>query len=88
MKRKIIALNDEVRKAKAKLAEIEQIRLEAEAEEKQIIDSVDCMIKQMEEDNGLFCGVMLTKNDIVAIVDIALKSGEEVKIPYKIYFNT
>ncbi|MDP2060676.1 MAG: hypothetical protein Q8J97_13120 [Flavobacteriaceae bacterium] len=88
MARKIIALNNEVLKAKEKLAEIERIRLEAENEEALKMEVSGKQIDEIAAENGMFVGVILTKADIVAIIDMALKSGgENVKIPYRLYFN-
>lgn len=34
-----------------------------------------------------FCGVIVTKQDILNLIDIMLKTGENISIPFKLYFN-
>jgi hypothetical protein len=35
----------------------------------------------------MFCGIILNHADLIAVVDLALKTGESVKIPFRLYFN-
>jgi len=87
MKRKIIALNEEVKKAQEKLAEVEQLRIEAEKEEQNLVASVQAQIGEIEKTSNVFIGVVLTHQDLLAVLDIALKTGESVKVPFRIYIN-
>jgi len=71
----------------AELDNIQKMAVEAEQEEQEKISSVKEQITAICTSNEMFCGIILTPNDITAIVDLALKSRENVKIPYTLYFN-
>lgn len=85
MARKIKAINEQVLKAKEKLAEVEKLKQEAEAEEKAIIEDAEKLIAEHTKANGLFCGVILDRQNLVAVLDLALRTGEPVKIPARCY---
>jgi hypothetical protein len=87
MARKIIALNEEVKKAQEKLAEIERLKIEAEKEETILLESVTNQINELQTTNNVFVGMTITRQDLLAIVDIALQSGENVKVPFRVYIN-
>jgi hypothetical protein len=87
MTRKIIALNEEVKKAQEKLAEIERLKIEAEKEETILLESVTYQINELQTTNNVFVGMTITRQDLLAIVDIALQSGENVKVPFRVYIN-
>jgi hypothetical protein len=87
MARKIKSLKQEAAKALEKFKESERLLAEAEEEEHKTVERVEQTINALISDHGLFCGVILTHSDLVSILDIALKTGENVKIPFKLYFN-
>jgi hypothetical protein len=85
--RKIKVVYNEKKQLLEKVAELERLQAEAEAEEKQKIESATSSIETIASDIEMFCGVILSQQDIVAVVDLALKTGEPVKIPFKLYFK-
>lgn len=87
MERKTKKINIEKLEAKKRLEEIEKLEQEAQAEEISKVQSIEQSITKICTDNEMFCGIILTKQDILAIVEIAMQSGENVKIPFKLYFN-
>lgn len=84
-KTKVIQL--EVSKAAEKLVEVQKLQEEAEQEEKKLVEDVEAKIKAIADGQNLFVGAILTRHDLLAILDIALQTGESVKVPFKIYFN-
>jgi hypothetical protein len=70
-----------------RLREIETLKAEAEAEEKAKMDSVQNQIDEIFSENDMFCGIILTWEDIASIVRLALETKENVRIPYRLYFN-
>ncbi len=62
----------------------EEERKAKEEDEKLYLKTVDG-IGKLAEDGGYFVGVTLTHNDILAIVDLAMRTKESIKIPYRLY---
>ena len=87
MARKLKKINEEKLEVQKKLAEIERLELEAQQEEQDKLDMVNGAINSLCETNSMFCGVTLTHEDLISVIQLALKSGEQVKIPFRIYFN-
>lgn len=76
------------RRAKELQSQIEEAeRLENEAieEEKRIFEKTESDINQMTNDAGYFCGVILSREDVLAIVDLMIQTKQNVKIPFKLY---
>ncbi len=55
-----------------------------EEEDKLYKDTVEG-ISNIADKGDFFVGVILTHNDILAVVDLAMKSKEAIKIPYRLY---
>jgi polysaccharide deacetylase 2 family uncharacterized protein YibQ len=87
MARKLKTINTEKLEAQKKLAEIERLELEAQQEEKNILETAAKNIENVCTLNNLFCGVILTHEDLITVLQMALKSGEQIKIPFRLYFN-
>ncbi|HSW67351.1 MAG TPA: hypothetical protein VLH16_02100 [Bacteroidales bacterium] len=85
--RKTIAINKEVEQARERLAEMERLKLEADTEEKALLDAIEAEIKDIADRNDMFCGAILGKEDIVSIVQLALNTGGQVQIPFKLYYK-
>ncbi len=62
----------------------EEERKAKEEEEKLYKDTVEG-IDVLAEKGDFFVGVILTHNDILAVIDLAMKSKEAIKIPYRLY---
>jgi sialic acid synthase SpsE len=85
--RKVRLIQKESREAIEALKELEARREQAEAEEKELIESVTEQIKETCDERGLFCGVVLTPKDLGAIVELMATQKESVKIEFKLYFK-
>jgi hypothetical protein len=78
----------EVLDIKKKELEEAELRYKQELEaEKKVLEDMETVIKEMEESRGVFCGIILGAEDIAAVVQLALKSKENVRIPFKLYYN-
>jgi hypothetical protein len=62
----------------------EEERKAKEEEEKLYKDTVEG-IDKLADKGDFFVGVILTHNDILAVIDLAMKSKEAIKIPYRLY---
>jgi hypothetical protein len=71
--------------AQVKIAEA-QVK-EAENEEAAKMESAKQRIAAICEEENIFCGIMLTATDISNIVQLAIESKENIKIPFILYFN-
>ena len=87
MTKKINNIRARKLEAEKQLLELASLELEAQKEEVSIVETAEKNINDIAHLNGLFCGVILNHADLVAIFDLALKTGESVKIPFRLYFN-
>jgi hypothetical protein len=87
MARKVKEVKIKLDEARAKLVELETLAALAESEEQAKIENAKSVIDSIGKDLNAFIGVILTPSDLVAILDLALKSRENIKIPYTLYFN-
>jgi hypothetical protein len=87
MARKSKVVKDQAAKMKKQLEEVEILLELAETEEKNQIESTEKAINQIAEKNNLFCGVVLTKQLVIDILTMMLDKGENVSIPFRLYFN-
>lgn len=72
--------------AKQAVEEAQKAEEEAIAEENQFIENIKSDIENVCKQHNVFCGVILSSQDILAIVDLAIKSKDNIKIPFQIYF--
>lgn len=87
MARKIKTINDELKVAATRLQELQVLKEQQETEEKFIIESTEAQIKSLCEANDLFCGVVVTLPDLLAIIKMAIETKETIKIPFRLYFK-
>jgi hypothetical protein len=85
MKRKVKVLVEETQKQSDKLRETQELLRLAQQEETEKIESITEQIKILCEDNNMFCGVILTIDDLLAVIKIAIQSKENTEIPFRIY---
>jgi hypothetical protein len=85
--RKSKEIKIEAIKALAELQEKERQQIKAEAEEREVIEGAENQLTQLCEENGLFCGVILTPDDIAGIVKLMCESKDNIKIKAKMYFT-
>ncbi len=77
----------EMEETKKRLAEIERLAEEEEQESIKILEDATNRIKAITEEKELFCGAVLTKDDILQIVAMAMSTNENITIPFKLYFK-
>lgn len=87
MTRKSKSVKEEYDKAYSRLQEINDIRQLAEAEEIRTLEDTETTIKNLCSDQGLFCGVILTPEDLTNVITLAIKTGENVKIQFILFYN-
>jgi hypothetical protein len=74
-------LEDSIAVAKKIEEELKQV----EQEEKEMLDEVRKQIETLCEEHELVCGIVLTKGDIVKIIELALQTNENITIPFNLY---
>lgn len=67
-------------------AEQEQLEAEQKAEQ-DLLKSTEDQINELATANNMFCGVILTPSDLLNVIELAMKTGENIKIPVKVYYN-
>ena len=85
--RKSKGLLKEKQEAEKRLREIAELEERSLKEEAKKIEDVKNEISDICKSNDLFCGVILTQQDILEIVKIAMESKENVSIPFQVYYN-
>ena len=79
---------EEQEKLLQKVAEIEALEKAAEEEEANVIQTLGEEIKGMCEQKGVYCGVKLSKSDILSVLSLAMDNpGQTIDIPFKLYIN-
>jgi len=77
----------ELEKSKLRLQEIEeQLRL-VEEEELRMVENAETKIVEACKEANVFCGVVLSPEDLGNVIALAVQTGGNVKIPFKLYFN-
>lgn len=87
MARKSNIFAENLKKAKQQLEEAEKLAQEARLEEENTLKEAEDSINSILDANEMFCGVILQKQDVVSILQIALETNEKIKIPFKLYFK-
>ena len=81
------ARKKELEELEARSREIEQMQAGAEQEEKRFLEETASRVDGICNDAGLFCGVVLSFGDVVSILELMIQTRENVRIPFKLYFN-
>lgn len=77
---------DEVTKLEKEYQQqLEKLRIEIQKKEQAKIDGVKKEIENITEKHGYFCGAILTPDDILGIVKLALTARENIRIPFQLY---
>lgn len=87
MVRKSKKVREEAKQQAKRLEEMKELLEKAEQNEKQTLEDGEENIKQITEKDNLFCGVILSHEDLIAVLKLALETKEVIKIPFKLYFN-
>jgi len=87
MTKKINNIREQRIAAEKQANELAALEAEAQKEEINILETAEKNINDIAKLNGMFCGIILNHADLIAVVDLALKTGESVKIPFRLYFN-
>ena len=80
-------LREEFERSQTRLREIEETLRLAEEEELKMVENTEKKINDACKESGMFCGVILSPEDLANVVILAINSGQNVKIPFKLYFN-
>lgn len=80
-------IRDEFKLAAKRLQEIQQLKEQQETEEKETLANVEAHINELCNENELFCGMILTTPDLLAIIQLAIESKEQITIPFRLYLK-
>ena len=87
MKRKSKELIKEKQEALKRLKEVEELEALSLKEDADRLENVTNEITKVCEKNDMFCGVILTQQDILEIIKVAMDSKQNVSIPFKVYYK-
>ena len=87
MARKSKKVREAAEEQAKRLQEMKELLEQAEQEENQLLEDAENSINKVTEKNNMFCGVILSYEDLLAVLRLALETKENIKIPFKLYFN-
>jgi hypothetical protein len=76
-----------LKSAEEHMAEVDRLEVEAREEELANVENLKANILKMCDKENMFCGIILTSDDVAAIVKVAISSKENVSIPFNLYFK-
>lgn len=82
-KSKLIAA--QVDKALVEFRRVNKAKEQAEATEALVLENTKAAIDELCKKEDLYCGVILSKEDLVAVLQIMLATNEQVKIDFRLY---
>lgn len=85
MKKKSKIVREESLSLQSRLEEVNQLLEEALAEEKEKEETLSATLTDLCEEQGYFCGVVLTPEDVATVVALAIQSKENIRIPFRLY---
>ncbi len=87
LKREVLEHSQEAERATERLSKVEEDLKTAIEEEDAMVTDLENRINEICSEKDIFCGVVLSHDDILNIVDMAIKMKENIKIPFKLYFK-
>jgi hypothetical protein len=86
-KRKVLSLVAETEAQVRRLEEIKKLLEIAKQEEQDKLENATTQVQQICDENDIFCGVILTTDDLLGIIRLMIDSKENIKIPFRIYLK-
>lgn len=80
-------VKEEADKIVEKLKEIELLAHAADLEESAKTECTRLAVNALCEKENMFCGIILSVDDILNIVRIAIEKNDSIKIPFNLYYN-
>ncbi|MCX6223157.1 MAG: hypothetical protein NTV01_00125 [Bacteroidia bacterium] len=74
-----------IQQALANVQELENAEKQAEEDEQAFVEQTGDQIRKLCEDNRFFCGIILSPQDLVNIMQVMMSSRENVKINFALY---
>lgn len=85
--KELAKIQAEIDKSNQRINElVEQLRL-IEEEELRAVENAEKKINEACKEANVFCGVILSPADLGNVIALAVQTGGNVKIPFKLYFN-
>ena len=87
MARKSKQASEKLEEVKKELERLQAEKELADKQEQELIDNTKLVINKECDNAGFFCGIILTPQDVLQIVQLAIETKENIKIPYNLYFK-
>lgn len=87
MARKSKQASEKLEEVKKELERLQAEKELADKQEQELIDNTKLVINKECDNAGFFCGTILTPQDVLQIVQLAIETKENIKIPYNLYFK-
>ncbi len=80
-------VREEAEKMIGKLREIEILVNEADLEENAKMEVTRHAIDALCVEENMFCGIILTIDDLLNVIRMAIEKNDAIKIPFNLYYN-
>lgn len=88
MGRKSNKLKQEEQKAAERLAEIQQLKKQAEEEEQALLLTTGEQIDKICDEHNLSCGLVLDRDSVMQLIHAFIYEGKEkITVKYNLYFR-
>jgi hypothetical protein len=76
-----------LKEVELRFLEVQELLKLSQEEEIQTLANTETSIKDISASINAFCGVILTHQDVLNIVSIAMETSDNIRIPFKLYYN-
>lgn len=70
-----------------RIDDAEEVAKIAEEEELELYENTMAHINKLCKETGYFCGVVLTKQDLLTVIDMAIETKDNIRIPFRLYID-
>ncbi|MDY0386657.1 MAG: hypothetical protein RBT65_05900 [Methanolobus sp.] len=84
-RKKIKQTQEKLDKIKLEAEELTSQLKDAEDKEQELLNETTEKINVICKEAEYFCGVILSRQDLLAVLDLAMQTQIDIKIPYRLY---
>lgn len=84
-RKKIKQTQEKLDKIKLEAEELTSQLKDAEDKEQELLNETTEKINVICKESEYFCGVILSRQDLLAVLDLAMQTQIDIKIPYRLY---
>ena len=86
-RKKIKQTQEKLDKIKLEAEELTSQLKDAEDKEQELLNETTEKINVICKEAEYFCGVVLTKQDLLTVIDMAIETKDNIRIPFRLYID-